>query len=116
MDAVPQRFRPVIEDVVCRVAAGDYAGLKRDGIDSYPDGDLSLWIREYGDGGATLVPLPDEAWDSAQASPADHEPGTWFVVVDLWTLEEGRSDLSLEATVREAGDRIDLTIDDLHVL
>lgn len=73
------------------VAAGDYAGLKRDGVDPYPDGDLSLWIREYGDRGATVVPLPDEACDSATAIPAENEAGTWFVVVDLWTVEEGRS-------------------------
>jgi len=52
----------------------------------------------------------------ARAIPAENEAGTWFVVVDLWTVEEGRSDFSLEATVREAGDRIDLTIDDLHSL
>ena len=107
--------RPGIEDVVCRVAAGEYADLKRDGIDSYPDGDLSLWAREYGDGGATVVPLADEAWDTVQAIPIENEPGTWFVVVDLWTVEESRSDL-FEATVREARERIDITIDNLHVL
>ena len=116
MDAVPERFRRVIADVVGRIADGDYAGLTRDGIDPHPDADLSLWIREYGDRGATIVRLPEEAWDYAEASPADGVPGTWFVVVDLWTAEEGRSDLSMEATVREVGDGVEVEVDDIHVL
>jgi hypothetical protein len=116
MDAVPERFRGVLGDVVRRVAEGDYVGLKRDGIDPYPDADLSLWIREYGERGATVVRLPEEAWEHAEAYPADGVPGTWSVVVDLWTAEEGRSDLSMEATVREVGDRVEVTIDGIHVL
>jgi hypothetical protein len=116
MDPVPERFRGVIADVVARVADGDYAGLKRDGIDPHPDADLSMWIREYGDRGATVVRLPEAAWEFAEAFPAEGVPGTWFVVVDLWTAEEGHSDLSMEATVREVGDGVVVTIDDLHVL
>ncbi len=106
----------MIADVVGQVADGDYVGLKQDGIDPHPDADLSLWVREYGDRGATVLRLPEEAWEYAEANAADGVPGTWFVVVDLWTAEEGRSDLSMEATVREVGDRVEVTIDNIHVL
>lgn len=117
---VPEHLRPALAAVVDRLAAGDYQGLKRDGIDRSPDdADLSLWIRSYGPAGATIVPLPEEAWASADAIPVipvTGQPGHWGVVVDLWTREEGMSDLSMEATVTESPDGISVVIDGIHVL
>jgi hypothetical protein len=115
--AIPERFRPVLADVVARIAAKDYAGLKRDGIDPTPiDVDLALWVHEYGDHGVTLIPLPDGAWEYAEALPIDGTPDAWAVLIDLWTEEEGRSDLSLEVTVTESPDGISVVIHSLHVL
>lgn len=114
--AVPVRFRPALAEVVERLAALDYQGLKRDGIDPCPDSDLSIWIRDYGDAGATIVPLPGEAWAEADAGPAGARPGQWWVVLPLWTREEGRSDLSLEATVTESSGEVSVVIDGIHVL
>jgi hypothetical protein len=113
---VPARFRPGLAAVVERLAAGDYQGLKRDGIDPHPEADLSLWIRNYGTAGATIVPLPEEAWASAEAVPVAARPGQWAVVLGLWTQEEGMSDLSVEATITESPDGISVVIDGLHVL
>ena len=114
--AVPARFRSALAEVVKRLAALDYQGLKRDGIDPFPDSDLSMWIRNYGDAGATIVPLPDGAWAVADAGPLDARPGQWWVVVPLWTREEGMSDLSLEATVSESPGGVVVVIDGIHVL
>jgi hypothetical protein len=114
--AVLARFRPALAEVVERLAALDYQGLKRDGIDPFPDSDLSMWIRNYGDRGATIVPLPDEAWAEADAWPVDARPGQWRVVLPLWTREEGMSDLSLEATVSESPGGVMVVIEDIHVL
>jgi hypothetical protein len=36
--------------------------------------------------------------------------------MSLWTVEEGRSDLSLELTVAESGDGYLIEVDDIHVL
>jgi hypothetical protein len=113
---VPERFRPALEAVVERLAAGDYEGLKRDGIDPHPDADLSYWIRDYGPSGATVVLLPEEAWASADAIETV-VPGEWAVVVWLWTREEGRSDLAMEATVTESPDGgASVVVDNIHVL
>ena len=114
--AVPKRFRPALAEVVGRLAALDYEGLKRDGTDPRPDSDLSMWIRNYGDGGATIVPLPGEAWAEADAWPVDASPGQWWVVLPLWTREHGMSDLSMEATVTESPDGVMVVISDIHVL
>ncbi len=45
-------------------------------------------------------------------------PRRWGVRVDLWTAEEGRSDLTLELTLVEGdgGGEPAVEIDDLHVL
>jgi hypothetical protein len=114
--AVPARFRSALAGVVERLAALDYQGLKRDRIDPFPDSDLSVWIRNYGDSGATIVPLPDGAWAEADAGPVDACPGQWWVVVPLWTREEGMSDLSLEATITESADGVMVVIDNIGVL
>ncbi|HEY5397607.1 MAG TPA: hypothetical protein VIL16_19645 [Trebonia sp.] len=114
---VPARLRPALAEVVARLAALDYEGLKRDGIDPSPDSaDLSMWIRNYGETGATIVPLPDEAWAKAEAWPIEAHPGQTWVVVDLWTREEGMSDLSLEATVTESSGEVTVVIHNIHVL
>jgi hypothetical protein len=78
-------------------------------------GELAQAVREY--------PGTLQAPPSWEAVPLDVVPvtaanlPTWSVVVPLWTIEEGRSDLSLELTVqqRPEGGYI-VAIDDLHVL
>jgi len=62
------------------------------------------------------VPLPDEAWAEADAGPIDARAGQWWVILPLWTREEGMGDLSLEATVTESGGGIVVVIDDIRVL
>jgi hypothetical protein len=121
---IPHTLRPALSAMVDRLVAGDYEGLKRDGIDPYEDRDLGLWIREYGRapgtderGRATLAPLPEEAWESAEVVSEDPgPPRVWGIVIDLWTAEEGRSDLSLEAEVTETSNGFAVTVTDIHVM
>ena len=121
---VPERLRPALAQVVDRLVAGDFEGLKRDGIDPYPDSDLGVWIREYGrtpgsddPGRATLVSLPEETWQYAEVVFEDAgPPRKWSVVVDLWTAEEGRSDLSMEADVIDGPAGLQVRVHDIHVM
>lgn len=56
--------------------------------------------------GETLAPLPEATWSTSVAS----WQGThWVILVDLWTVESGRSDLVLHAEVREDGDSYRIT-------
>lgn len=97
------------------MADGDWDGLVRDGIaPAVKTGEgLGYWVRQYP---ARLVALPPEAWDISEHGRVDTESETWWVVVPLWTEEEGRSDLSLEATIRERSGGISIEIDNIHVL
>ena len=92
-------WRPMLRQVVQRFADGDYS-LDRGVAGVEPvSASTAEQIREFlVDYGATLVELPQEAWETSLAQWM----GTyWQIIVDLWTAEEGRSDLILEGEVIE---------------
>lgn len=113
-EVVPERLRPALAALIRRLVEGDFDGLVRDGFaPGHGGGDLGLWVRDYP---ADLVDLPEEGWQLSEAVPVPGQAGVWFVVVPLWTRQEGRSDLSMEATVVERGDEVDVQVDNIHVL
>ncbi len=61
---------------------------------------------------------PDVVFDSLDVNEIEGAlPRAWWVLVDLWAVEEGRSDLTLEIGLTETGGRFyDIEIDILHVL
>jgi hypothetical protein len=70
-------------------------------------------IRDYG---RTLISPPTEVYETLDVVPVTGaKPPLYSVVVPLWTLEEGRSDLSLELTVLMAGDSAIVRLDGIHV-
>ncbi len=63
----------------------------------------------------TLVSLPDEAFDRVEGGRVTARPREWWIVVPIWTAEEGRSDLSLELVALPIQDGHRLEVTDLHV-
>ncbi|XVQ08800.1 DUF7668 domain-containing protein [Spirillospora sp. CA-255316] len=111
-DEVPGHVRAALVPVIARIVAGDFAGLVADGLAPRHFGDdLGVWVREYP---FEPVDLPDEGWRYADAFAIGD--GAWAVCVPLWTAEEGRSDLTVEATVTEGPDGPRVEVDDIHVL
>ena len=110
---VADTWRPMIQDIVKALAEGDY-GLVR-GIPSVapPLATTAAQMRTYvADFGETLAELPDETWNTSVSQWI----GThWDVLVDLWTLESGRSDLTLSLRVYEAEAGFKIVIDSLHI-
>ncbi|MFL6677323.1 MAG: TOTE conflict system archaeo-eukaryotic primase domain-containing protein [Burkholderiaceae bacterium] len=93
-------WRPMLCEVVRCFVDGDYA-LSRgvDGVDpvsSETEEHIRAYVADYG---ATLVELPEETW---RTSVAQWYGSFWDVLVDLWTAEEGRSDLVLQGRVTES--------------
>ncbi|WP_132075334.1 hypothetical protein [Sinorhizobium americanum] len=71
-------------------------------------------VEEYG---RTLVLPPDEAFlDIDAIAVANSEGRIWSIRFDLWTQEEGRSDLSLECTAVIDRSTLQLEIENIHVL
>jgi hypothetical protein len=63
--------------------------------------------------GRTLLPLPEEAWSLVDLY---EQVGGLALDVPLWTVQEGRSDLTLSLSVKNSMSGYTLTIDDIHVL
>ena len=96
---IPSVWRPVFRDIVSAFAKGDFrlsAGVP--GVSPVRENvadQIAAYVKNYGE---TLVELPDETWETSVCMWT----GTrWDTIVDLWTLGEGRSDLTLQTLVSE---------------
>ncbi|OJY94902.1 MAG: hypothetical protein BGP25_06975 [Lysobacterales bacterium 63-13] len=98
--SVPLEWRPALERAASAFAAGDFKLQGLSGVEPTSASTASQ-VREYlTDYGATLVPVPNETWDSSVCIWSGHH---WDVLVDLWTQEEGCSDLVMHAHVAPSG-------------
>ncbi len=95
---IPTAWRPVFSKVVGALAKHDYE-LKTcpPEVSTTPNTDTQIraYIQSYG---ATLIELPQKSWDSSVCIWYENY---WDVLTDLWTQEEGPSDLFLGARVIE---------------
>ena len=76
--------------------------------------DIGTVVREYG---ATPCAPPPDFCDHLDAVEILSEPGAaWSVWFPVWTVEEGRSDLTMQMTFHVREGRIVAELDDLRVL
>jgi len=97
---IPTAWREALRDIVEAFVAGDY-GLEKGVANVAPvSAETALHIRKYLQNyNATLIALPDATWASSVCMwYGDH----WDALIDLWTQEEGRSDLVLHVRVSDA--------------
>lgn len=116
MATIEPRVRLTIVQLLHWFIAGDYAAIER--FTSGVRLSASLMRQAIVDYGRTLVMPPVSALDQLDVIEIDgSSPKAWSVRVDLWTVEEGRSDLSLECTlIDRPGDLLAAEVDNLHVL
>lgn len=109
-------WRDTFRTIVAHIAEGDFElrgipGVKPlaadEGLDVLRDR-----IANYGD--VTLTDLPDTTWETSVAMWGGSD--YWDVLVDLHTVEEGRSDLVLGARVTEtSGGRYSYVVHMIYV-
>lgn len=109
------RIQEATKGVVAQLVAGDYEGLEqRTGGVRLSAEQMRDAVSQYG---RRLRMPPDDVFKNLSIvdirAPG---PKAWSVVCDLWTEEEGRSDLSLELTLIEGDRGIRVELDDIHVL
>ena len=106
-------WRPVLQEIVKQFIAGNYRleqSVKRVAPTSAAKADqIKNYIADYGE---TLVELPDTTWSTSISQWMGFH---WELLVDLWTLESGRSDLVLSARVYEDRGDFRFEIDSVHV-
>lgn len=110
---IPTEWRAVLRDVVRAFAVHDYqinCGIPAVSPVSVETAQhIQNYIRDYG---ATLAELPEETW---RTSVCIWSGGHWDVLIDLWTREEGQSDLVLAVQVTEDGSAFAFKIQMIYV-
>ena len=95
---VPVCWRATLTEVVAALANDSLESLASGAVFAEPAvvSQIRVAVQDYGE---TLVELPIEVWRSSRCQWMGD---CWDVLVDLWTLESGPSDLVLFARIIEA--------------
>ena len=110
---VSKDVKKLIQKLVAELAKGNYSIIKEPPFQSRcnPE-DIARVIEDYG---RTITNLPNEAFNFYKAIPVKGEKSKYALDVDLWTKEQGRSDLTLQLTVSDQENLV-IEVDDLHIL
>jgi hypothetical protein len=110
-----ESLESVVRALVNRLAKGEYdAVLDQCSTSRLMVDDIRQVMDDYG---RTFIEPPLSGYSELDAvAVRDAKHPTWSVRAPLWSKEEGRSDLTLEVTVIQDGDRWYVELDDLHVL
>ena len=96
---IPVEWRKTLYKVVECLVKNDYQFISKIPLVSKLPETTLIQIKSYiEDYGEELISLPEDAWDS---SVYVWQRGYWDVLVDLWTRNEGHSDLVLSVRVYE---------------
>ena len=110
------KIRDTVHHVVGMLVAGDYAGVEGASRGRRLTAEqLRQAVEEYG---RELRMPPELVFDDLDVVGIEGAaPRAWSVLVDLWTVEEGHSDLTLELLLTDTGGELyNIEIYDLHVL
>lgn len=114
MRGLSSSARNAILRLVDDLVVANYAAIEADGrIGRLTQQELRRAVADYG---RTLASVPVDELDDVDVYPSDVIPGRFAVDLSLWTVEEGRGDLTLSLTVVESENAAAVSIDDLHVL
>lgn len=104
----------IIQRVIELLAHGRYQELESlTGAKHLTAEQISDAVKEYG---RSLIMPPFDRLDVDAIRVGGKQPTIWSVRIPLWSREEGRSDLTLEMTIKEHADRSLIEIDGIHVL
>ena len=114
MAQLPTEALHAIEEAVRAVVGHDDERLR---VIAAEVGDLYIRTRQYGSHGTVDLAMPPGSVDEWPLDICDVTDGSKHVIVDMWTEQDGRSDLSLELELREAATGVvETRVLDLHVL
>lgn len=95
---IPNSWRPTIVQIVEEFSQYRYNLTDLPNVDPVDGSTAAIIERIIKKYGCSLVSLPEETWNS---SISVWDDGYWVAIVDLFTIEEGRSDLVLHLNITE---------------
>ena len=110
---VPSAWRPKLAGVVEALKNRDFClNRKIENVARIEQGDAERIASNIDDYGDKLVSLPEDSW---KTSICVWNGTYWDILVDLFTLEQGRSDLVLFIHATESSNNIEFKVEDVHV-
>lgn len=110
---IPTEWRSQLIQIVEAIRANDFSlNDTNSTIRSTTQSDRIRISQNIEDYGCELTSLPDETW---KTSACQWMRGYWDVLVDLYTVEEGRSDLILSVRVYEQDSGFQFEVMSVHV-
>ena len=110
---IPEIWRDTFEKIVEALRDGGFRlGGEVVGVRPVSQIDLDAIAKNIANYGCCLVSLSKETWDTSVCLWVD---GYWDVLVDLYTKEEGASDLVLAVRVYEEGSLFSFDIQSVYV-
>lgn len=110
---IPTAWRQTLREIVEAFKDGDFQldrGLA--GVRALSPEDAARIARNLEGYGVHLTSLPDDTWET---SACQWMRGYWDALIDLYTVEEGASDLALSVRVYEVAQGYDFQVESVHV-
>ena len=114
-DSATENLSSIVGDLINQLSRHEFKlVIKRCSKSRLSATDLERVIKEYG---RKLISPANDAYEPLDIVRVESATNpTWSLCVPLWTLEEGRSDLTLELTISFTKGLYKIELDDLHVL
>ncbi|HEU4852916.1 MAG TPA: hypothetical protein VFT37_12255 [Telluria sp.] len=110
---IPSAWRETFSKIVEGLKQGDFNLVRQvPGVRPISPEDAARLARNIKCYGASVVSLPLETWET---STCQWMIGYWDALIDLYTVEEGASDLVLAVRVYEDGSNYQFEISSVHV-
>lgn len=110
---IPSIWRSTLSRIVAAFVKGDFLlsdGIANvDAVSQETASHIQSYLRDYG---ATLEPLPDDTWNSSVCIWTGNH---WDFLVDLYTSEEGRSDLVLSGRASDTSSGFQIAVHMVYV-
>ena len=109
---IPHEWRPTIRAIVHVLISNDETAISIPNVLPVPSEQRVRMSGNINDYGANLIELPEETWET---SVCQWMGAYWDALIDLFTLEEGRSDLALSVRVKEVDGQYRFEVMSIHV-
>lgn len=111
---IPNHVILAIQNLLNELVDGNYLLLEKDGrAGRLTANEIEKALEDYGQ---IITNVPEQSLKSLEGILVDGPDELWSVDVDLWTIEQGQSDLTLSLWVRVNEGRVTIQIIDLHVM